>query len=106
MSKLLDMEPSILPSTRTEKKLALPLWARLQHSPDTQPFNIIVRMRDEDLESGVKALQASGLQMSDFHSSHPTTLIPGRISKTHLLTQLIYCDCVTYIEGIAEDMPD
>ncbi len=86
---------------QSQRKLALPLWIKLQHAAPDQPFDILLTLGHEPDRSELQQLEACGLQMNRFYRDHPTRLLPGLISRHDLESGLLeQCGFVTYVEGV------
>jgi hypothetical protein len=85
---------------KVQKKLALQLWVKLQHSEPDQRFNVLLTLKNKPGNAELEQLQDAGLEIAAFHQEQPETLIPGVISKLHLEKKLIHNEFVRYVEGV------
>ncbi len=81
-------------------KLALPLWIKLQQSPEGQYFDVLITLDTDPGASQLQALKRAGLVISNFHQQQPSRLMPGVITRKNLLEQLPKLAFVEYIEGV------
>lgn len=90
---------SIYTIDKAQKKLALPLWVKLQHAYPQQVFDVLLTLSEKPDSGQVDTLLKLGLTIPEFYRDNPDTRLPGSISKTQLERELIYCDFIRYIEG-------
>lgn len=85
---------------KVQKKFALPLWVKLQHSQPEQSFSVLITLAKNPSLKDIEQLEKMGLEIAAFHREHPNRLMPGVITKARLEEQLVHWNLVEYIEGV------
>lgn len=87
-------------------KLALSLWAQMQKAQPEQEFYILLTLDREPNRRELKQLERLGLHVPMFHRKFPSRLLPGHIRREQLENQLVHCQWIRYIEGVANRAVD